>query len=464
MQFDIRGKYLVIYYAVLLLVMMSWTDYNSFPPMMLRIFYLLAVFAPGLLDKNGLVPAALTCFWGIAVNGYAYSYMPTQVFLYVGMLVLSLFLIHRYDKPSMVFRGYLFPVVFCLYVSARNIMETTSVENLTWALLLFVIFPLFMSDRDDTNERKMSWAFMVMTSVLSFYCFTTQELFAGQYGIAGTETASRSGWTDPNYLSMVVGMGAVIGFRNLLRIRMVDRTTGILSMVAFFMAVPAMLLLVSRGGLLCLCGSIATLMAFSDIKKRYKLGAISFIVVFLVILYTNDFLTMLEDRMESGGGGSNDERLWILQHRFEAFFDSTPLYWLFGYGMENGMHLGLPYKMGSHNDYVSFMAEYGLVGLVMFLGILALPFYNMKKNSKVWADVMAYTVYIFLACLTLEPFAFGVWVYYIFLLFIIVVVRGDIARQRNERNKEGIAALVGENIDKFKNTRQENHGTSVEEK
>ena len=444
--------------------MMSWTDYDSFPPMILRIFYLLAVFAPGLLDKNGLVPAALTCFWGIAVNGYAYSYMPTQVFLYVGMLVISLFIIHRYDKPVMAFRGYLLPVVFCLYVSARNLMETTSIENLTWASLLFILFPLFMSDNDATNERKMSWAFMVMTSVLSFYCFTTQELFAGQYGAAGTEMASRSGWTDPNYLSMIVGMGAVIGFRNFLRIRRVDRTTAMLSLVAFFMAVPAMLLLVSRGGLLCLCGGIATLMTFSEIKLKYKVGAVTLIVIFLVILYTNDFLTMLEERMNSDGGGSNDERLWILQHRFEAFFDSTPLYWLFGYGMENGMHLGLPYKMGSHNDYVSFMAEYGLVGLMMFLGMLALPLYNMRRDSKVWADIMAYMAYILLACLTLEPFAFGVWVYYVFLLFIIVVVRSDIARQRSDRNKKGIAALVEENIDDFKNTRKENHDRSVEEK
>lgn len=464
MQFSISGKYLAIYYAILLLVMMSWTDYNSFPPMIIRIFYLLAVFAPGLLAKNGLVPAALTCFWGIAVNGYAYSYMPTQVFLYVGMLVVSLFVIHRYDKPSMLFRGYLLPVVLCLYVSARNLMETTSVENITWASLLFILFPLFMSDSDATNERKLSWAFMVMTAVLSFYCFTTQELFAGQYAAAGSEMASRSGWTDPNYLSMIVGMGAVIGFRNLLRIRKVDRTTAAISLVAFFMAVPAMLLLVSRGGLLCLCGGIATLMAFSEVKMRYKVGVVSFIVIFLVILYTNDFLTMLEERMNTDGGGSNDERLWILQHRFEAFFDSTPLYWLFGYGMENGMHLGLPYKMGSHNDYVSFMAEYGIIGLLMFLGMLALPFYNMRKDSKVWADVMAYTAYILLACLTLEPFAFGVWVYYIFLLFIIVVVRSDTARQQNIRKKKGIATLVEENIEKFKTTRKQTNDRSVEEK
>ena len=34
---QIKGRYIICYYAVLMLVMMSWTDYNSFPSMILRI-------------------------------------------------------------------------------------------------------------------------------------------------------------------------------------------------------------------------------------------------------------------------------------------------------------------------------------------------------------------------------------------------------------------------------------------
>ena len=78
---QIKGKYIICYYAVLLLIMMSWTDYNSFPSMIFRIVFLLAVIVPGYLDRDCTLPAAITCFWGIAVNGYAYSYMPTQEFL-----------------------------------------------------------------------------------------------------------------------------------------------------------------------------------------------------------------------------------------------------------------------------------------------------------------------------------------------------------------------------------------------
>ena len=88
---QIKGKYIICYYAVLLLIMMSWTDYNSFPSMIFRIVFLLAVIVPGYLDRDCTLPAAITCFWGIAVNGYAYSYMPTQEFLYVGILMISSF-------------------------------------------------------------------------------------------------------------------------------------------------------------------------------------------------------------------------------------------------------------------------------------------------------------------------------------------------------------------------------------
>lgn len=426
-----------------MLVMMSWTDYNSFPSMILRIVFLIAVMVPGFFDKDCVLPAAITCFWGVAVNGYAYSYMPTQVYLYVGLLLVSMVIINRYDKKSMMFRGYLLPVCLFLFVTLRNLIQTTSIEEITWGLLIFILFPYFIPDKGNDNEKKMSWAFMVMTIVLSFYSLTTQELFAA--GAAGA-IAERSAWTDPNYLSMIVGMGAVIGFRNILRIRNIDRFTTVLSLTSFFMAVPAMLLLVSRGGLLCLCGGIAVLILFSKIKTSYKIGMIAFIVIFVIILYTNDFFTMLEERLNGEATGSNNERVWILQNRLTAFSKGSPFYWLVGYGLQDGLKLGLPFPMGSHNDYVAFLAEYGVIGLVMFLGMLSLPFYNMKHGTKVLGEVCAYTFYLLLASLTLEPFAFGRWVYYVFLLFIIIIVRNDNVLQRKRMIKNKIVPVVEDKL------------------
>lgn len=440
---QIKGRYIIFYYAVLMLVMMSWTDYNSFPSMILRIVFLIAVMVPGFFDKDCVLPAAITCFWGVAVNGYAYSYMPTQVYLYVGLLLVSMVIINRYDKKSMMFRGYLLPVCLFLFVTLRNLIQTTSIEEITWGLLIFILFPYFIPDKGNDNEKKMSWAFMVMTIVLSFYSLTTQELFAAG---AGASIADRSAWTDPNYLSMIVGMGAVIGFRNILRIRNIDRFTAVLSLISFFMAVPAMLLLVSRGGLLCLCGGIAVLMLFSKIKTSYKIGVIVFIVIFVIILYTNDFLTMLEERLNGEANASNNERVWILQNRLTAFFEGSPFYWLVGYGLQDGLKLGLPFPMGSHNDYVAFLAEYGVIGLVMFLGMLSLPFYNMKHGTKVLGEVCAYTFYLLLASLTLEPFAFGRWVYYVFLLFIIIIVRNDNVLQRKRMIKNKIVPVVEDKL------------------
>lgn len=440
---QIKGRYIICYYAVLMLVMMSWTDYNSFPSMILRIVFLIAVMVPGFFDKDCVLPAAITCFWGVAVNGYAYSYMPTQVYLYVGLLLVSMVIINRYDKKSMMFRGYLLPVCLFLFVTLRNLIQTTSIEEITWGLLIFILFPYFIPDKGNDNEKKMSWAFMVMTIVLSFYSLTTQELFAA--GAAGA-IAERSAWTDPNYLSMIVGMGAVIGFRNILRIRNIDRFTAVLSLISFFMAVPAMLLLVSRGGLLCLCGGIAVLILFSKIKTSYKIGMIAFIVIFVIILYTNDFFTMLEERLNGEANASNNERVWILLNRLTAFSKGSPFYWLVGYGLQDGLKLGLPFPMGSHNDYVAFLAEYGVIGLVMFLGMLSLPFYNMKYGTKVLGEVCAYTFYLLLASLTLEPFAFGRWVYYVFLLFIIIIVRNDNVLQRKRMIKNKIVPVVEDKL------------------
>lgn len=440
---QIKGKYIICYYAVLLLIMMSWTDYNSFPSMIFRIVFLLAVIVPGYLDRDCTLPAAITCFWGIAVNGYAYSYMPTQEFLYVGILMISTIVMHRYDKKAMLYRGYILPVILFFFVTIRNIAGSTSIEEITWGLLIFILFPFFIDDSSCNNEKKMSWAFMTMTTVLSFYTFTTQDLFAGQ---VGGKLLERSGWTDPNYLSMIVGMGAIIGFRNILRIRSIDKFTMVLSLSSFCMAIPAMLLLVSRGGLLCLCGGIVVLMFASKVKTTYKIGVVCLILFFVVVLYTNDFLAMLEERLNGEANGSNNERLWILENRLNAFFDGNPLYWLVGYGLQDGMKLGLPYPMGSHNDYVAFLAEYGIIGLILFLCLLLLPFYNLKYGTKVIGETCALTVYLFLASLTLEPFAFGRWVYYVFLLYIIIIVRTDNTVRKKTRIIKDISPKIEENL------------------
>ena len=87
-----RPGRMFLYYLLLLIVMVSWTNIAASPPLPVRIAFLVAVLYPGLNDVRGLLVAALTCFWSIASFGYAYSYMPTMPHIYVIAMTLGLWI------------------------------------------------------------------------------------------------------------------------------------------------------------------------------------------------------------------------------------------------------------------------------------------------------------------------------------------------------------------------------------
>lgn len=399
--------------------MMSWTNLDSAPPMMLRLGFLGAVLYPAYKDYS-LLPVALVCFWSLAVNGYAYSYMPTMTYLYAYVVVVFYFFQRNKEyRCLLVFWEWRFYMMFLIYIVLIDVITNSTIEPLTYSFVILCMFPLYIRKIDDRIINMFSIVFMVVTIVLSYYSLTTQEQFAGEYG--NFEGIERSGWTDPNYLAMVVGMGALEGFYNVLSRQQRGKWYVYLGMIAFLISIPAMLLIASRGAFICLLGGLAILLFFSNTQKRYKLLCVFAAICFIVYLYSNSYFDLMDARMEEDDGtGSNRTLIWTKKILYFAQ-EGNIFNYFFGLGANEGLTLGTSKRWGFHNDYVSFLVCYGVVGLFMFLYFLLCPVLRANKLSESRFHVYANVLYVALASFTLEPISFGIFYYYAFLFYTLLI-------------------------------------------
>ena len=105
----VSKKFLIyIYYVIMLLILVSWTNTTSTPPELYRIIYLIALMMPAILIAPTMLPIILTLFYTVSNYGCYNSYMPNQTYLYLPFLFLAL--IVNKDRTSS--KDIIFIVVF----------------------------------------------------------------------------------------------------------------------------------------------------------------------------------------------------------------------------------------------------------------------------------------------------------------------------------------------------------------
>lgn len=418
-----KTKHLAIYYTLLLLIMML-TRQVAEPPMLLRIAFLIAVLLPGLRDRHGLFFVAIICFWTISINGYAYSYMPTMPEIYFAATIVAL-LVYKCHNTTLFGGGNILFLLLLLFVFLGSLDSGLPPNGLVQVLLIIFFSHLLLPESDEQTIVYFQLAFMVITIVLSFYLIADGGIFS--IDIVSVADRELIGWNDQNYMGMIIGMGAYVGFDCLLRFKQLNYFFIALSIISIVIAIPVMLMLASRGALLCLVASVFFLL----FMKKGNLGAKMFVVlasaVFLGYLYYNDYFELLKARiLNDDGSGSNRTIIW--KSKWEGYtlaLDFPKL--LFGVGWEKGVGYGAAsyglHGLGFHNDFLAFLVCYGVTGLSLFLALLILPFRNIRQQSEMWTVVCANMVYIIVGCCTLEPFAMGNVAFYAFLMYTILLAR-----------------------------------------
>lgn len=433
------NRFLIIYYALLLLVFASRQGTVAHP-LILRVAFMVAVFLPCIISRNVSFPAIVTLFTTLTSYGFAYSYMPYMLYIYAGLTLLFSFYYLSNAKGIHNLPGFLTLFAFYLLIidSITGAYNSGAhfPEDSFYCFLILICFSLISRDDKTRSYEQMSLCFMMITIVLSLYFLLNRDAFAVNYD--PYQEFERIGWIDPNYFGTVLGMGVVMALISLFDVKRKDRPLAlrIVSVFTVVVALPVLLLNASRGAILSVAVSGVVLFMFTKVKVGYKVLLVIIVAAAMVYLYNNQYMDLLAYRISSDdSGGSGRVSIWLSKLR--AFFHGGLFHVLFGFGYVGGLNVS-GYFIGFHNDFLAFLVDYGIVGLGLFLYMMIYPILRTPRNSVQYPQVLGIVGFLVITGITLEPMNGGRLPYYVFYLQALLLANSisnkKISRQlvRNE--------------------------------
>ncbi|MBP9993457.1 MAG: O-antigen ligase family protein [bacterium] len=417
-------RYILFYYALLLIILASRQSYTTAPPMVMRIAFMVAVIAPSLINKKISFPAIITMFYTISLESFSFSYMPYTLSLYViiTMIITGFYIQKKYENNSIP----IFIILLAVYTFLIDLITGATTTGLlfqnTFFCLLMIICFLIIS-RSNTQEilSQLPLCFSVTTIVLGIAFLTHREEFIMT---TYTEGMERTGWTDPNYFGVVMGMGGIIGVIKMFsrEWRELDIIEKAIYVAAVVLSLPVLALNASRGAMLAYVVGFVTLMMLSKVKSGYKIIVALIAVIAVFYLYTNQYFELLEYRIMSDEGGSGSGRIDIWKTKLDAYLNGNILTILFGNGHYMGSRIG-GFVIGFHSDFVGFLVDYGVFGLGLLLYTFYYPIKVISQKSPQRVAVISLIAYLATSCFTLEPLLTGILAYFSFYLYALLLAK-----------------------------------------
>lgn len=176
---------------------------------------------------------------------------------------------------------------------------------------------------------------------------------------------------DPNFLSALFVLPTIILFYRLLHERKAKKTY-----ILFILFVLAILATGSRGGLISVgIGCMILFLKDGSLKKKILFIFLSFIVLMVLAAFEADKLDRYS--IENLNDGSNVLRFQLWSVAWDIFM-SNPI---FGRGANSMLNLGMAYgariNIMVHNTYLEILADYGILGFIMWVA----PFILILRKS-----------------------------------------------------------------------------------
>lgn len=412
------SNFIFYYYGALLLILLMHGTADS-PNMILRLAFVVAVTLPLCITEYRIAPIVLAVFSMITFNGFDNSYMPIQVIQYI-LMVLVVFISQRRHiiNPYSKVPGYLWGLV--ILVVAVNLINSLSFKYTSESIVAFVLFLFLIEYNNDDYLNKTLFGFSLVSLLLSVLYFVYKDQFTVDYFDTGFE---RTGWMDANYFSMVLGMGVVSSFYMLTERMNRKKNMNWFYFLSATLPFATMISVASRGGLLAVAGAVLFYFLTGRFPVKYKIVGALLGVFFLFVLYRFGYFELLayrmtmEDSMDTGSGRTDTWALKLSHY----FTDLNPFQQFFGIGYENGIVLGSRNRViGFHNDFVAFLVEYGILGLVLYLVMLVAPIVKSTIKRK---ETIAFVIYLALCSFTLEPITSGRLSFFFFFIPILLFSR-----------------------------------------
>jgi O-antigen ligase len=410
-----KGKFLYWYYIILILLLILYTNTSGSLPTVIRFGYLAALVVP-LLYSIALYPAIILCTFCLAKHTFASPLMPTEMTYYVLLTIVFAVLALYRNKFRTTIKPLFLLILF--YIIINDLLLQASLSPLVTTISIVILFYICTEGHLDTSVKFLPYAFIILSLAISYWRLFCPEAMTNTYN--SLDGIDQEGWTDPNYLGCALGMGLVIAVNELIK---GTKNAGlvVVFLATLILSTIALLGIASRGMVLAAALSILILLLFSRIKVKFKIIAIIFIAVFIFILYTNQYFDYLVARFNADDGtGAKRTTIWTT--KLSLFYsEGSTLDWLFGIGQKGCYYLGFSAGRATHNDFISVLISYGIIGVVFLFYAIAYPLTICSK--KVRPQVVAFLAYLFMCSMFIEPLARGNIAYIGFFFYITQFAR-----------------------------------------
>lgn len=263
-----------------------------------------------------------------------------------------------------------------------------------WLAPILLFFILYNSLDDEKHCR------IAMFGLLIFFTVTVVTTISASSGLfhLGTikvEQDRSAGFAEPNQYAAYLVLFFPLLFSFALFAK--TKTKKLVSWVLIFMACITLLITGSRGGVLSLfCAICIYFLVFYRKKLLNPSGFILSLIVALPLIATSAFFVapdnvkkVVIERFDPSNAKDTDEltsgRTILWANGFKIFL-SSPIY---GHGQ--GSFVPLMKKNfriwgNSHNDYLLYLAQYGIIGFVLFLMVLWSLFHGSWLIARYSAD------------------------------------------------------------------------------
>lgn len=399
----------IIYYVILGIIQALWTNPSAFPPTILRLGMMIAVFAPILFHAE-LILFVIPFFMILRGNlSTDYQYMPDIGSVQFYILIEILALIIYYKKLDFKNIKYTYPLILLMiYMGLVDILFNGELGK--YATNIFIASLLIPFIRTKLDFHIFSASLISVCVLLSIYYIIMFDKFVVTFNV--TEELERSGWKDPNYYSTLLNYGFLVAslyIVNYLNSEFIifNKKLLIITAITIFAAV---VMCASRGGFICYGALLLIILATSKIKWYWYICAILIISATIFILYNNGIFDVLLYRLfEEESISTGTGRIGIWQKAINNF-DIQPVYNII-LGGGNFHRLTLTNGRDPHNEFVSILTDYGVIGFCLFI-FMIIKLLQFKKKSIIIRN--SPVLFLILSIISLSPFM------YVYVCFLVL--------------------------------------------
>ena len=374
------------------------------PPMVLRavyaaIYLVFAVLSPALIPVYtaiNLIVERFSCSFG--------EFLPNTLLFHIFVLVFGILCLRNkqnirvkaYDYRS--FKWFVLLYVYAIVALLLHVNIPSDFSFLINGVFLFAFLHFMTISKDKYIQALLRNAIIVLFIVCIIGLFNYENLVEDYSTSLGD--VDRLDWKDANYFSFFIGMMMLF---TLYSIKMTkSKNQRRLYMFGVLLMMVTMAALISRGAIVAL---VITLIYYyrKELFSLRSLGYLLLVAVAVAGLYYIGILDglimrFMSDDLQTGSGRTE---LWMVG--IKTFFSKDPSVIAFGAG--EGQALNMTYVKGEywspHNNYLSVLYNYGIVGLTIFLAWIISMFLYFKTRESRGA-----IMFIAINSMTIVPFTY----------------------------------------------------------